>query len=822
MGEIINPNEEEQEGINFKSILIIIRVYWLLFVVCIGLAILGAVIVNRYATPVYQIKSQLLLSNEEGGQGGLEILGSQSTMGYNPWDPTFINDKIQIIKSIRFLAPVMAQLDFEHEYFVKGNLKVTEVYQKVPFKISIEKKAIEVHQIKFDIEFKGNLVRITGEQESTILFDVELKPGEQLSHKYFNLQVNLNQDFVERGGSWRSLSGKKYLYRYKSANSVVRSYSRKINVSEIEKTKALELSVDEENIQKGIAFLNAVSNSFVRKGLDDKNQSFDTSIAFINEELKAVQITLGSIEDQKELFKKNKQVISFSDQTSGLIEQSSEIEAEKYQKELILNSVTALHDYLLTHDELSTIAPATFGITDPLLVPLISDLSKAYSDFKSASKTYKPDSDLYILASERVKSAKAQLLENTANIKKQSALILQQYNKRLEYFYGQLAAVPAIERNFVGIERQANVQEKIYLLLLEKKFEYEIAKSGNKSDYSILTEAYLAKQKSPVSNKNYSLALLLGLMVPSAYLFFKIFLDNKVRSREQIEQRTKVPFLAAIPHHKGDEQLVFLKSTKSITAESFRNLRTSIGYMILDDNEPKVILVTSTISGEGKTFCTLNIGHVINLSNKKVVILGLDLRKPKLHLDFDVKNDIGLSNYLVGKKELEEVIIPTGINNIDIIPSGPIPPNPSELILGERMDMLVTSLKKKYDYILFDIAPLGLVTDAMDLMRHVDLCVYIMREGYTKINAISYLNEFYNKSQIKNIGVVLNNSTFSGIKYGYGYGYGYGAGYGYGYGHGYGYGVGYGYGYYAEDKEATQSGYKKFINRVKSLFEPKK
>lgn len=328
---------------------------------------------------------------------------------------------------------------------------------------------------------------------------------------------------------------------------------------------------------------------------------------------------------------------------------------------------------------------------------------------------------------------------------------------------GKLSTLPTLERTGLGMIRKSSIQEKMYILLLERKFEYEIARSGNQNDYSIMNEATIGYQTKPDMQSNYVIALLLGFFLPSIYIFVKIFFDSKLRSREQVIRLTNIPFIAAIPHHTGKEQLVFKENSKSIISESFRNLNTNLFFMLKKSQESRSYsLITSSVSGEGKTFCTLNIAQSLAISGARVVVVGLDMRKPRIHLSFDIINDMGISNHLSNRATLEEIIFKTNLPNVDVIPSGPVPPNPSELIMSDEMTACIKELKTRYQYVLLDTAPLGLVTDAVDLMNQADLSIFVLREGFTNVKALQFLNEFYEEKHIKHIGLILNDSLFKG------------------------------------------------------------
>jgi capsular exopolysaccharide synthesis family protein len=736
---------EQEEGIKIKAILNTVRSYSYLFVLSAIIAFSISYVINRYTSPAYQIKAHVLLSNDQEGKQGSEILGvTDLGGGFNPWDPTFVNDKIQIIKSVKFMAPIVADtLNFMDCYYEKGDIKLTERYSDRPFTAHLIFYQEGLEGTVFELNFQKNSYYLEVKNDKKILFKRAVKFNQIAKCEHFKFYITPADSYLERNVNLNDLAGKKYQFIRHNKKALVNRYANQLSIVQIKNTKALELSIEENNQEKGIDFINSVSKAFVNRGLNDKNGFFSNSLEFINQELDKITLSLKRNELEIEQFKKERGLVSIPEQTAGMIAEWSDLEIQKYQQDLNLKNIQQLKNYIFENQDLSSLAPATFGITDPLLIPLINALAESFNKFRLISRQFKPESFEFKEAKIELTDSKARLLENAKNIEKQSIKIVDEYRKKLNNMDAKLGSVPSLQRQYIGLERQFNVQEKLYLLLLEKKFEYEIARSGNKSDYSILNEAFVSGQTKPTKQLNYLKALALAIVLPSLFIFLRIYLDHKIRSREQIIGNTKMPFLAAIPNYNGDSSLIFEHNTKSMVAESFRNLRTSIQYMLSKDQKCHIILVTSTVGGEGKTFLTLNLAHALALSDKKVLVIGLDLRKPRLHLSFDIKNDVGITNYLIGRIEFSQIIKSTKILNLDIIPSGPVPPNPSELLLSTQMLKALGELRHISDFILLDTAPLGLVTDAADLMPHVDLSIYVMRENYSDISSVQFADEFY-------------------------------------------------------------------------------
>ena len=340
-------------------------------------------------------------------------------------------------------------------------------------------------------------------------------------------------------------------------------------------------------------------------------------------------------------------------------------------------------------------------------------------------------------------------------------------------------------------------------MLLTKKNEAGIAKASNVSDIRIIDEAKDLGQSAiaPNTKKNYSVALFVGLLFPLAFVFITTLLDNNINSPEDIKKLSNIPILGVVNRSRIKTNLAVFESPKSSVAESFRSIRSGLQYIYknLNKNKTKTILITSSVSGEGKTFCSINIASVFSLTGKKTVLVGLDLRKPKIFGDFEISNDFGVVNYLIGQKTLDKVVQSTQHDNLDIITSGPIPPNPSELLMSDQMEEFIEELKARYDYVVLDTPPFGLVADALDLTTFADATIYIVRQDYSKKAMLNMINDKYQKREVKNISFVFNDYRQK-AKYGYGYGYGYGYAYG-----------SYGNGYHEDER-------KTLMTRFKNLF----
>ena len=415
-----------------------------------------------------------------------------------------------------------------------------------------------------------------------------------------------------------------------------------------------------------------------------------------------------------------------------------------------------------------------------------------------------------ILINDQINRVRNTLLENVSNLIETNKIGLDNINERMNRIEKDMQKLPFTERQLINIQRDFNINDQIYTFLLEKRAEAGISKASNTADHRILDIARPenAKMIKPKISMNYIMALALGGLIPLLLIILLEYFNIKIIARKDIEQNTNVPILGSIGHNDKESELAVFENPKSALSESFRSLRANLQYM-LKGKEQKVLSITSTISGEGKTFCAVNLATIMALAGKKTLLLSLDLRRPKLHRVFNIENATGLSTYLIEQNKASEIIHSSSIENLFIANAGPIPPNPAELVGSEGMVKFMEKMKKEFDYVVIDTPPVAIVTDALLLKNQVDIYIFVIRHGYSTKNMLQLIDDLYNKKDMKNIAILVNDVHAKGY-YGYGYRYGYGYDYGYGYGYGYGY---HDKDYYQEDNE--KEGFRK---RIRNIF----
>jgi tyrosine-protein kinase Etk/Wzc len=477
-------------------------------------------------------------------------------------------------------------------------------------------------------------------------------------------------------------------------------------------------------------------------------------------------------------------------------------------QEVQLKVLDYLTKYLDDEKNLYRTVPVSLGISEPSLQTLISEYNAAQLKRETLLKSTTPSNPGIRDLDTELEKLRQQIRENLNNIHQSYLINRDNLLAKTRQAQDEIGEVPGKGRKILEITRQQKILEDLYSFLLQKRLEASISSASTVSNSKVLEPAKsLSVPIRPDRKSLYILAILLGLGIPIGIIALKEYLNDKITSKQDVEKLTQAPILGEIGHSDRNETLVVTKNNRKFISEQFRIIRTNLQY-ILNKIERPVLLVTSSFSGEGKSFVSTNIGSVMALTGKKTVILEFDIRKPKIIAGLDLKGKVGLTNFIVGNATIQQIIIPVEqVENLYVIPCGPIPPNPAELLLDEKVKELFNYLKLNFDAVIIDSAPIGLVSDAFILSIYADATLYIMRQDYTLKKQLSLVDDLYRKNKLPKISILLNDVKTSSSYGGYYGNYGYG--YGYGYGHG---------GDYFDEEQRKQRG---LLNRIKSIFSKK-
>ncbi|WP_348823542.1 exopolysaccharide transport family protein [Flavobacterium aestuarii] len=780
---------ENGPSFDFKGFLLKILSYWKWFLVSIIIALTIAYQVNIRKEKIYSIET-LISAKEETNP----LFTSNTNLVFN-WGGA--SDQIQTIlttlQSRSHNELVVDKLQFYIDYLVQGEYNLIDAYGSVPFYVAIDKKQGQLAGKLIAIKFLSE-----DEYEVKIFFDTNsVSVIHYIDNSYTNTSV-VEGDFVKKYKvgqlvtlpflNWKLqikdkpglYKGNEYFVRFNDFNGTVASY-RNLNVKADDKgSSIITLGMQGTNKARMVEYLNSTVKMLMKRQLDNKNLFATNTINFIDSTLVAMESQLKKTGDELKSFRKGKNI--FEVEGNGGEKFSDKILDFDVEKDAVNRKITyynSLKSYLKNSVDYSKLpAPSVAGIEDPNIVVNVSKLialSTQRSEMAYAVKSEKIFRDF----DNQMEAVKNVLLENIITAKASLEYDLALVESKINETESKIKNLPDDQQELIKIKRKYDLNDNIYSTFLQKRSEADIVKAANLSDIHFIDPAkdIGGGLIGPKTGVNYILAIFLGLLLPLLVITIIFFLNNTIHNPEDISKITSIPLIGIIGVNHDKSELAVFDKPKSALSESFRAIRSSLQFLYKKNNVAgaKTLMITSSVSGEGKTFCSINIATVFALSEKRTVIVGMDLRKPKLFDEFSLVNSVGVVNYLIKDKKLDEIINHTSVPYLDVILSGPIPPNPSELILSDAMKELMDELKTKYDYIILDTPPVGLVSDSLELVQYSDVNLYIVRQNFTKKEMITLLNNRIGREELKNTSIILNGFE-NKAKYGGGYGYGYGYG----------------------------------------------
>lgn len=790
---------DKQSSFDFKGFLIKTISYWKWFVVGLIIAFSIAHQVNVRKQKIYGIETTIAVKEENN-----PFFTSNTSLVFN-WGGT--SDKVQMIsttlKSRSHNELVVDRLEFYIDYLKQTKYFLQDVYGEVPFKVSIDKsknqlldqfvkvKMITKDKYQITIPFQANqaeVIRYGGNVKSVVNvpngeFKKVYRIGQEVNLPFLNWKLTLSE------ASWKNFE-EEILVRFNSFDNTVSTY-KGLRVDLDEKAGSiLKLGMEGTNKARMVDYLNVTVDVLIKKQLDNKNLFAENTINFIDETLLKMEGQLKDSGDELKDFSKTNNIIDIEEGGVTYKSQLLDYDAQRDQVERKLAYLSSLKNYLKNSVDFSKLpAPTVAGIDEPNITTNVAKLISLSIGRSDLGYSIKGDV-FYERIDSEIQSVKKVLLENANSLKSALQYDLELANEKIRKVESEISTLPENKQEWLKLSRKYNLSDNIYNTFLQKRSEASIVKAANLSDIQFIDPAkdVGGGLLGPKTSVNYVLAFFVGLLVPLVLVFFIFFISNSIQNIEDISTLTQLPLIGIVGIKHSETNLSVFERPKSALSESFRAIRSSLQFLYKKQSieGTKTLMLTSSVSGEGKTFCSINIATVFALSEKKTIILGLDLRKPKIFDDFNIQNDIGAVNYLIGQRKLEDVIQHTHIPYLDVITSGPIPPNPSELILGDSMKEMMMQLKKNYDYIILDTPPVGLVSDALELAQFCDVTLYIVRQNFTKKEMLTLLNNRTKRGELNNVSIIFNGYE-NKAKYGVGYGYGYGYGYSYGYGYGSGY-----------------------------------
>ncbi len=766
-------SETSQNTFDIKKFLLKILAFWYLFIIAFVISYFYADFKIKFATPVYSTHVTILVDAEtkstENILGGLSLFNASKN----------IKNEIGIFQSYEIIRRSIPKLNFKTSYYEITRFRDEELYVRAPFIVFEDTSHYQAY-------YKKVFINILNEKEYEITINEnqakeKMLFGEFFESPDFRFKLELRTNF------YNELKNKSFYFFFNSIDGLVNTYKGKLQIQpQFAQGSILWLWSEGPEAQKEADFLNAVANEYIQMQLEKKNSAALKTIRFIDMQLNGVIDSLDFAQKELQIFRAQNQITDISREGEALF---TEIEKLHEEKALITTRLKYYEYYLKELDSVKDARliaiPSIYDINDRSLHVLLEKYQDAYSKLDEMSLSVIEDIPSMKLLKMNIENLKKALKLNIENNIKAAHTSQVRIAEDLNKLYQQLHDLPILQREMKNITRKFELNDDIYTFLLRRRMEAAITQASNEAESKILdiATAAIASKVAPNEGDIKKRTMLIGLIIPLLFVILKDFLNNKIMDKTDIESITKIPIISSIAHNDKKSPIPTHTHANAPVSESFRSLRTNLQYMTVDKDK-KMISLTSTTSGEGKSFCAANLAASLAASGKSTIIIGLDLRKPRLHSAFNMTNDIGVSTMLINENTPDEIILPTEIENLSVALSGPVPPNPAELLGTTKMYDFLNYVKEKFEYVILDTPPIAIVTDALLLANFCDINIYVVRQNYTNKNALRVIDELYKNKNVAHLTILMNDVNFSssfGYKYGYGHGYGYGYSYGYNY-----------------------------------------
>lgn len=802
--EIVNERqcETEDEKIDIQQLLFKYIIHWPWFVGAVLVCLIGAWIYLRMATPVYNISATVLIKDDKkggntGSMVGLEELGLSGLISSSQ----NIDNELEVLRSKTLVKEVINLLNLYVSYTDEDGFPSKNMYKTSPVLVSLTpqeaEKLTDPMVVEMALYGEGGLeVNVTvGDKEYQKLFEKlpAVFPMDEGTLAFFQSpdSLSLKKDTMEASSNIRHITAK-----IKSPMKVARAYCENLKIEPTSKTTSVAvISLKNSSLQRGQDFINQLLEMYNRNTNNDKNEIAQKTAEFIDERINIISKELGSTEANLENFKRNAGITDLTSEAQIALTGNAEYEKKRVENRTQISLIEDLRKYIRGNEY--EVLPGNIGLQDPGLVATIERYNEMLVERKRLLRTSTENNPTIINLDTSIRAMKSNVQATLDGSLKGLLITKADLEREASRFSRRISDAPGQERQFVSIARQQEIKAGLYLMLLQKREENAIALAATANNAKIIDEAIA--DDIPVSPKRrmiYQIALVLGIGIPVGIIYLIGLTKFKLEGRADVEKLTTIPIVGDIPltdeKNEKDGSIAVFENQNNLMSETFRNIRTNLQFML--QNDKKVILVTSTVSGEGKSFISANLAISLSLLGKKVVIVGLDIRKPGLNKVFRLSTkEKGITLYLANPEtDLMSLVQPSDINqNLYILPGGTVPPNPTELLARDGLDKAIEILKKSFDYVVLDTAPVGMVTDTLLIGRVADLSVYVCRADYTHKVEYTLINELAEEKKLPNLCTVINGVDLKRRKYGYYYGYGkYGKYYGYGKRYGYGYGYG--------------------------------
>jgi tyrosine-protein kinase Etk/Wzc len=749
-------NADGGEYVDVQQLLRTYFQYWYLFlialIICLGLAFVYLYL----ATPQYRVTSAILLKNEEGQSnlrnnaepGELNLFSTRSN----------IDNELEVLNSKSLMHRVFSELSLNITYHVEEKFKTKEIYgTELPIRLSITK----LHPTAFGHQ-------ITIKRRTSTMYSITEENGKSTNHTYgeeISTPYGIFAIIAAPLDSTMKLDSrtqKPIIVKFHDLTKMADSYNQRIKIEAVNRrASVIRINLIEAVPQKGKDIVNKLLEVYGNEALEDRNRLAKTTIQFIDDRLKFLTSELTDVEKDVEQFKRQNQVTDVTSDAGQYRQEASNYNQQLSQLDNKIEVLESLEDYLKGQTGKYEVVPSTLSIEDPTLENLIGRFNDLQLEKERMLRTALPSNPLVQDLNDQLATIHLNILENLHTIKAGLAITRRNMESTTGRFRSQISKVPSIERELLEINRQQGTKSDLYLYLLEKREQAALSLEATVSKSRTLDPALV--DENPVSPKKtliYLFSVIVGLGLPFSGIYIKNTLNNKIQTKREVQRLTRTPILGEITRNNSGASLVITKESTSALAELFRLIRSNL-YFATAGKENKVVLITSSVSGEGKTFFCINLGASLALMGKTVVILELDLRRPTMARQLGIKPGLGITNYLIGmdKYPIEDIIKQhKTVRNLFIALSGSIPPNPSELMTSKNLANLIRDLREKFDYVLIDTPPVGKVADAFSLNAVVDSTIYLMRFNYTTKSNVEIIDDIYVNKKFPHPMIVFNDS----------------------------------------------------------------
>ncbi|GMQ26615.1 tyrosine-protein kinase domain-containing protein [Algoriphagus sp. oki45] len=800
--------DNEEKALEIRYVVAKYIRFWPWYVLFIILFVTGTYIFHRYTVDEFEVTGSLVIKNNSTPEARILDRSNIFNSGIN------LENDILRLRSKNLAKEALKKLHFDVEYFAKTNIKDIELYDRSPIRVEVDWDHLQVTDAPVELEILSNetfrlrqvvggfmdfnRVQAAGDES---VFDKTYTFGETIETARSKFRVLL----VNPGRI-----GDQVIFRLVNPSALEDQLAKSIQVNTVnEYSSVLRISTTTKVVEKGRDYINALMQAYIEYDLNEKNKIQENSIDFIDEQLGYLEDSMKSKQRELLRFKVDNKLLDVSAEFSSILGKINDLDERSAQLDYQLRYFEEIRDYMeqKSKDYSDVIAPSVIGVPDPLLNGLIQSLVTLSQDRRKLLATVNENHPEVLKIDVQMEKVQDALFENVVNLIENTKKQRNSLMAEIRTYDSQFATLPESESEYTDIFREYQLRENIFTYLLEKRVEAGIARAANVSDNAILDLAKQGTLVFPKKTQNYGLAVALGFLLPFGFIVLREMFDDSIKDQRDLKKHFMIPQLGVIGYSTKETNKVVLEHPKSAVAESFRSLRSAITYLASGKNTKK-ILVTSSVSGEGKTFTSLNLASAMALGSKKTVVVGADLRRPKLASYFNHTEKVGLSTFLIGKVAAEDIIFPSQHQNLYFVPSGVIPPNPAELLQTPKLKEFLNFLEERFDIVVFDTPPMGLVSETIDLMRLFDINLYVVRQNYTIKDHLVMINDLFNNKQVTSVYGVFNGILNSGYHY---------EGYNYGYGNTYLYSQNnkYMYNYYGDDLETKR----KKIKKAKK-FEP--